>query len=399
MSRSLDVPGTFEAYERVDVHARVSGYASEVRVDIGDRVKGQDVLVVLSVPEMVQELVEARAVLRGARAQLEIASPAELAAAEAAVEQARSKLEVDHQMSALERVDVEFLERQLERKRELQAEAAATDEAVDMAAHARDAARAELAVAESRALESRSALARAEADLALARARIDVAAADVDLAEARVQRLETLSEYSRLRAPFDGVVTDRAIDPGALVQAATGSAGAPLLTVQRTDRMRVSFDVPEVDLPFVAPGARAVIRPFAAVGSPLEGTVRRIANSLQTRPRTMRAEIELENPDGRFFDGMYSQVSLDVDVRPDVLTLPAAALLVEAGKSFVYVVVDELVEKREIQVGLDDGIDVEVREGLSAGDPVVVAGAALISAGERVRAVPRPSSEGRDAVE
>lgn len=395
MSRTLDVPATIRAYERVDVHAKASGYAAEVLVDIGDPVKSQDVLAVLSVPEMEKELAEARAELQGKRALLEVASSAEVVAAKATVEQTRRKLEVDRQVSEVRRVDLGFLERQIERKQELHGQGAVTDEALDEARRARDKACVELAVAEAQALESESEIARAEAALAVARARIDVAASEVALAEARVQRLETLAEYARIRAPFDGVVTRRMVDPGALVQDSTKSGGMPLFTVQRVDRMRVGFDVPEVDLPFVTTGTRAAIRPFAAVGVPLEGAVSRIATSLETGTRTMRAEIDLENPEGRLVDGMYVQVVLSVDVRPDALTIPAAALLHEAGKAFVYVVNVGTAEKRELGVGLDDGIDVEVRSGLAADEQVVVVGMALISPGERVRAVPRRSAGAR----
>jgi len=397
MWRTLDVPATIRAYERVDVHAKASGYASEVRVDIGDRVKSQDVLAVLAIPEMEKELAEARAELQGKRAVLEVARSAEVVAAEATVEQARRKLEVDKQVSEVQRVDLGFLERQIERKQELHDQGAVTDEALDEAGRARDKARVELAVAEARALESESEVARADADLAVAKARIDVVASAVALAEARAQRLEALAQYARIRAPFDGVVTRRMVDPGALVQDATKSGGMPVFTVQRVDRMRVSFDVPEVDLPFVTTGTRATIRPFAAVGAPLDGEVSRIATSLETGTRTMRAEIDLDNPEGSLVDGMYVQVVLPIDVRSDALTVPAAALLHEAGKAFVYVVADGTAEKRELGVGLDDGIDVEVRSGLAASDQVVVVGMALISPGERVRAVLRPSSDGPGA--
>jgi RND family efflux transporter MFP subunit len=392
MSRTLDVPATIRAYERVDVHAKASGYASEVLVDIGDPVKSQDVLAVLSVPEMEKELAEARAELQGKRALLEVASSAEVVAAQATVEQARRKLGVDRQVSEVRRVDLGFLERQIERKQELHGQGAVTDEALDEAGRARDKARVELAVAEAQALESESEVARAEADLAVAKSRIDVVASEVALAEARVERLETLAEYARIRAPFDGVVTRRMIDPGALVQDSTKSGCMPLFTVQRVDRMRVGFDVPEVDLPFVTTGTRATIRPFAAVGVSFEGAVSRIAASLETGTRTMRAEIDLENPEGRLVDGMYVQVVLSVDLRPDALTIPAAALLHEAGKAFVYVVSAGTAEKRELAVGLDDGIDVEVRSGLAADEQVVVVGMALISPGERVRAVPGQSA-------
>ncbi len=392
MSRTLDVPATIRAYERVDVHAKVSGYASEVLVDIGDRVESGDLLALLAVPEMEKELAEARAELQGKRALLEVASSAEIVAAEAGVEQTRRKLEVDRQVSEVRRVDLSFLERQIERKQELHGQGAVTDEALDEAGRARDKARVELAVAEAQALESESEVAREQAALAVAKARIDVIGSEVALAEARVQRLETLAEYSRVCAPFDGVVTRRTVDPGALVQDSTKSGGMPLFTVQRVDRMRVAFDVPEVDLPFVIKDARATIRPFAAIGSPIEGAVSRIATSLETGTRTMRAEIDLDNREGRLLDGMYVQVVLSVDVRPDALTIPAAALLHETGKAFVYIVSAGTTEKRELGVGLDDGIDVEVCSGLTAEEQVVVVGMALISPGERVRAVLRQRS-------
>ncbi len=386
MSRSLDVPATIRAYERVDIHAKVSGYVSEVRVDIGDAVRRGDVLASLSIPEMEKELAEARAYLRGKEVALEVARSADLQAAEAAVEEARAGLEVERREHERRRVELAFEERQLERKQGLHGEGAVTEEDLDEAKLARDAASAEVGIAEAQAGASESEMARAEADLAVASARIEVAEADVALAEARLARLETFAKYAHLVAPFDGIVTLRTVDPGALVQDASSDGGEPLFTVQRIDRVRISFDVPEVDVPFVSPGTRVTVEPYATVDV-LEGRVSRLASTLKTGTRSMRAEIDLDNPDGKLLDGMYAQIVVEIDVRPDALTIPAAALLHEAERAFVYVVRDDVANKQELEIGLDDGIRVEVRSGLGDDDWVVVGGQGLISAGERVRAV------------
>src|SRR5205085_12667815 len=133
-------------------------------------------------------------------------------------------------------------------------------------------------------------VAAAEADVQAAEANRAVAAAQVHVAEAEAQRLEALLRYTKIVAPFDGVVTRRLVNRGDLVQAATASRTMPLFTVQRIDTVRVFCEVPENAAAHVAKGAPAAVKVYALDGKTIEGKVTRFAAALNPETRTMRTE-------------------------------------------------------------------------------------------------------------
>lgn len=394
MSRLLDVPATIEALEQVDLEAKVSGYVSELRVDIGDTVTAGSVLLVLDAPEMEQDLARAEAEHSSRVALLAAAESAGLQAKEAQVEQSRAAIEVARREAERRKVDLSMKEVVLRRRRELFEQGAITAEQLDEAQGMFDVARVEASIAEARISSAESDLKNAEANLAVARSQIEVARAQVELATAEVQRATTWLRYATLTAPFDGVITRRMIDRGALVRAATSGNAAMLLTIQQIDTVRVFIEVPESDLLYVNVGTPAQVRPFALVGGPLAGTISRLASSLNPSTRTMRAEIDLPNPEKRLLPGMYAQVRLDLDPHPDALTIPATALLTQGKEMFVLVIENEIAVKRTIRTGLDDGLRVEVLEGLQENEQVVTTGKSLISDGMRVRAVSKTDEAG-----
>jgi RND family efflux transporter MFP subunit len=191
-------------------------------------------------------------------------------------------------------------------------------------------------------------------------------------------------EYATIRAPFDGVVSRRLVDRGAFVQSATASRTAPLFTVQRVDQFRIFIEVPETDVPHVRAGTIANVKPYGMPGLSFDGTVTRISSSLNPGTRTMRTEIDLSNKDGALMHGMYAQVVLELDRRENVLTVPATALLTEGNKTFVFTARDGRAARTAIQTGLDDGIQVEVREGLDDSALVILAGKGLMSEGSPI---------------
>jgi RND family efflux transporter MFP subunit len=147
--------------------------------------------------------------------------------------------------------------------------------------------------------------------VAVDRARAGLLGVSTDgVAKAEVAKIETLLEYTRVTAPFDGVVTRRLINRGALVQAATSTRGLPLFTVQRTDLMRVFADVPEAEAPTVSAGAPAEIIPYGQKGPGFPGRVTRTAGSLDPATRTLRVETDLANAEGRLLHGMYVRVRI-----------------------------------------------------------------------------------------
>ncbi|MBI4717492.1 MAG: efflux RND transporter periplasmic adaptor subunit [Planctomycetes bacterium] len=372
MSRRLDVPATMEAYEQADLYAKTSGYITEVRVDIGDRVKAGDVLAVIDVPEMLKEMAEAES--------LHAAAVAGVQTAESKIVQTKRMHDVAGSMLVRAQAEYTLKKTTLERRKELFGGTAITQEQLDEAQNQHDIAQADVGIADAK-------IAAAEADVASAEAFLVAARANVAVAQARIEKTQTLMQYARIVAPFDGIVTRRLVDRGALVQSATTSRTTPLFTMQRIDKLRIFIEVPESDIAFVRPGCAAKVKPYGIEGVELIGTIARAASSLKPDTRTMRTEIDLDNSDGRLMHGMYAQVVVELDERAGALTVPASSLLTEGKETFVYTVVDNRAARTPVRIGLDDGIRVQITEGLSDASVVVVTGKGLISDGSLLRPV------------
>jgi RND family efflux transporter MFP subunit len=174
-------------------------------------------------------------------------------------------------------------------------------------------------------------------------------------------------------APFDGVVARRLVNRGDLVQPPTGTLMTPLFRVQRIDTIRVFCDVPENDVPYLHIGDPAIIKPVGLDGKPFIGKVTRSSLRLDPGTRNMRTEIDLPNPKERLYPGMYAEVSLEMNRRPDALTVPAAAVGSDGDGNFVDTITGNRVTRLAIKTGLTDNARIEVTAGLSEETPVVTA--------------------------
>jgi RND family efflux transporter MFP subunit len=333
VAQRLQTNATLEAFEEADLFAKVSGYLSDVRVDIGDHVKAGQVLAVIDVPEMEKELAEAKAQLESKQSSLESA-----------------RRQLDHY-----KANITLQEALLRRREELgSAGHFISDRVLD---------------------EVRANAEIAKADLSVAEANRALAANQVDVAAATVEKIKTLLAYTQIVAPFDGVVARRLVNRGDLVQAATATRTTPsagsLFTVQRIDTIRVFCDVPENDVPHVHIGDPAIVKPSGFDGEPFFGKVTRFSLRLDPETRNMRTEIDLSNPDERLYPGTYAEVSLEMDRRPDALTVPAAAVGSDGDGNFVYTITDNRITRRAIKIGLTDNGRIEVTAGLSEETPVV----------------------------
>src|SRR6201998_539213 len=324
----LETNATLEACEDTDLFAKVSGYLSDVRVDIGDHVKAGQVLAVISVPEMEDELAEDEAQLDSKQRSLETA--------QRQIE--HNKANVALQDVTLKRQEVLFTSR-------------------NIAPQDLDVARANADIA--------------KADVGVAEANLSFAAAQVKLAAATVERVKTLINYEQIVAPFDGVVARRLVNRGDLVQAATSTRTTPLFTVQRIDTIRVFCDVPENDVPHLHIGDPAIVKPYGLQGKPFVGTVTRFSFSLDPETRNMRTEIDLPNPEERLYPGTYAEVSLEMNRHPDALTLPGAAVGTDGDGNFVYTIADNRITRLTVKTGLIDNGRIEVTAGLAEETPVV----------------------------
>jgi RND family efflux transporter MFP subunit len=335
VARRLQTNATLEAFEKADLFAKVSGYLSDVRADIGDHVKAGQVLALIDAPETEQELAEAKAQLETKQRALEVA---------------RWQIESG-------KADLALQELTFKRQGTLNKDQWVSNQALDEARAKNDTAR---------------------ANLGLAKANHDQSAAQVDMAAATVEKTKALLAYTNIVAPFDGVVTRRAVNRGDLVQVATTatratpSAGS-LFTVERIDTIRVFCDVPENDVPHLHIGDPAIVKPFGFDGKPFIGEVTRVSLHLDPKTRNMRTEIDLPNPDERLYPGMYAEVALEMNRRPNALTLPVAAVGSDGDGNFVYTIRDDRIARLGIKSGFADNGRIEVTAGLGEKTPVVAA--------------------------
>lgn len=236
-------------------------------------------------------------------------------------------------------------------------------------------ARADLAVAE---LESKrlNEAARRAPDLVLPNT-VDAAKGRMEIARGELSRLETLLAYAHLEAPFAGIITKRWVDPGAFIPAATsGNApqSAAVVTLMDFSRVRIEVAVPESVVARVAPGLAVRITAPALPGPVLEGHVTRMAYALDPSTKTMAAEIDLPNPDLALRPGMFVEARFQFTSRAAALQLPGEAILAEKGQTHVLLARDGKVVRVPIKTGLDNGVEVEVIEGLQPGDAVILTG-------------------------
>ncbi|MGH9398551.1 MAG: efflux RND transporter periplasmic adaptor subunit [Terriglobia bacterium] len=320
IDREITLPGTLVAFYQATLYGKVAGYVRSIRVDKGDDVHRGETLAVLEVPEMVDEVDQARAAYQQTLANLN-----------------QAKAQAELQAVTYQR----FKE-----------------------VHLKD----PDAVAKQELDEYRSKFDVAEAKIELAKARVATA-------QANLNRLIALHQYADITAPFTGTITARFVDPGALIQAATSSnQSQPIMTVQDLDTIRVYVSVPEVNVPFIHVGIPASLTTAAYPGRVFRAAVTRFADALDSATRTMRTEIDVRNPRHVLRPGMYADVTLELEKVRRALVIPDSALVVLGSQKFVWLARDGLAHRVEVNTGLDDGTEVEIHTGLSAGEQVVVTG-------------------------
>ena len=213
--------------------------------------------------------------------------------------------------------------------------------------------------------------------------------------KANVERLGQLQAFERVTAPFDGVVTARNTDIGALVQAGDNSGPKELFHMAAIQTLRVYVAVPEIYAAFVKTGEQAKLTLDALPGETLTGTVVRNADAIDATSRTLNVEVDVDNPTGRLLPGAYAFVHLRVPPHPGSVTVPSNALLFRAEGLRVGVVRNGHVELTPISIGQDYGSTVEVISGLSARDTVIVNPSDSLANGAAVQLVAKNANGGR----
>jgi membrane fusion protein (multidrug efflux system) len=217
---------------------------------------------------------------------------------------------------------------------------------------------------------------------------VDTAKSKLEMAAANFKRNETLLAYTKIIAPFSGVITKRWVDPGALIPAATGSSSpqsAAVVTLMDFSTVKIETAVPEPETPFIQNGLAAEIKVEELAGKMFTGTVTRFAHALDEATKTMATEIEIPNPEGTLRPGMFATVKLAVERKADALLVPSEALVVEKAKTTVFTVVEGKAKKVPVKVGFQDGKFAELLDGLAPGATVVLPGKLVLTDGQPVK--------------
>ena len=345
LSRQLVLTAEFRPYQEIDLHAKVAGYVKKIYVDVGDRVKEGQLLAVLEIPEMKDDLTRAAAAQRRSMAEVERARD-ELV-------RSQSSHEASH-LSYARLASVIKLRPNLVAQQEI-------DEAL-----ARD------RVSEAQIASAKEALAAAEQG--------------VQVASADEEKVKTLAAYSRITAPFGGVITKRYADTGAMIQAGTASQTQtmPVARLSADQLLRLVLPAPESVVPRIHVGEPVTVN-VHSLNRSYEGRVARFSGKIDIGTRTMETEIDVPNPGFVLKPGMYAEAALTLDRRVDALAVPVQALNVNGQSTTVFLVSPEnKIEERPVTLGIETPNRVEILSGIKENDLVVVGSRSQLKAGQRV---------------
>ena len=343
---ALKISGEFKPFQDVDVHAKVAGYIKTIYVDVGTHVKQGQTLAILEVPELTAQLAGADAAVRRANE--------EIGRALADLERARSSHAAAHM--AFKRLS----------------DAAKTREGL--------VAQQEIDDSQAKDLES-------EAQVSSAKAALSAAQQELDVAKATQNQVKALSDYTRITAPFTGVVTVRYADTGTLVAAGTSSStqAMPVVRLAQVSTLRLVLPIPESVAAQIHLQDPVKVH-VQAVNEEIQGRVSRFADSLDLQTRTMETEIDCENRGGRLMPGMYTESEISLHQAANALTLPLEAVVRNGDDATVLEVnAKNILEERHIKLGLEDNSHVEVLSGLSEGDRVVIGNRSEFRSGQKVQ--------------
>jgi membrane fusion protein, multidrug efflux system len=312
ISRTVDLPGEFLPFLSVSLHAKVPGFVERVLVDRGSRVKEGDVLVRLTASEMAAQLAEAQAKVKALESD-RLQAEAQLAAVQSSYERVKKAAETPGAVAANELIQ---LEKQVEAARAL--------------------------------IDSRQEAGRA--------------------AQAAVETQRQLQSYLTITAPFDGVVTERLVHPGALVGPNKDEA---LLVVQQISRLRLVVAVPEEYVGSIQEGVKVGFQAPAFPERTFSGTVARVSHALDRNTRTMAVELDVVNRDGLLSPGMYPSVKWPVRRSRPALFVPKTSVVTTTERTFVIRDQNGRAEWVDVRKGAAEDDLIEVIGELKPGDQVI----------------------------
>lgn len=334
LSSDLVLTAEFAPYQEIDVMAKVSGYIREIKVDIGDRVQEGQQLASLEIPEMQDDLTRAAAAIEEANA--------DLATARDELQRAESAHDMAH-LSYSRILDVSKREPGLVPQQEV-------DEV-----HSRDLV--------------------AEAQVSGAKSHITACEQRIRVSQAEQAHAKTLYQYAVIVAPFAGVVTKRYANTGSLIQAGTASQtqAMPVVRLSENGRLRLALPVPESAVPLIHLGEPVDVK-VSALNRTFPGVVARFADKVDESTRTMKTEVDVQNPTLVLVPGMYAEVDLITEQRKNVLSVPVEAIDGSGDAARVFTVQQSgTIQIVPVHLGIETARTIEIRSGeLKEGDKVVV---------------------------
>src|ERR1700758_5630312 len=328
---TVSLPATTTAFEAANIFARTSGYIEKRYVDIGDQVKAGTLLAEITAPELDHQISQAQATLAQYQATLH---QTEASRDLARVTNARDSGLVKQGWLTLQQGDNDRL------------------------------------------------------TLAAQESAVGVAQSNIAAQEAQVRVLSQEKAYQRVIAPFDGVVTQRYIDNGSLVQ----SGSTMMFTMMHSDVIRIQLYVPQDEAFGVEPGVKAVVHVPEIPDRAFPGTVTRIAHALQPGSRTLLTEIDVPNPEGALSPGIYCIVDLEIPRKTPSFVVPADAVVFDQDGLHVALVRDGTVHLQKISIARDLGKQVVIQQGVKTGDLVVLNPMVDLADGSKVAVQPEPAS-------
>lgn len=333
--KSLVLPAATAAWYRTTIYSRVSGYLQDWKVDIGDRVKKGQVLATIETPDLDAQLDAARAELKAAEAEAKVSE-----------------------------ADADFAQTTYDRWRD-----------------------SPKGVVSDQEREAK------KAGAASSVAQLNAAKAKVAVDQAKVDGLTTLTEFKNVTAPFDGIITDRRVDPGDLVTAGSASSTTPLFVIQQTDKIRVFSSVPQGVAARLAIGSPVRVTTSDGTGRAYDGKITRMTGSLDPQARTMQIEIVLPNSDYALAPGMYVRTQFEVRQTASV-RVPASAIVFRSkGPQVAVVGSDGRISFRNISIVTDDGDFVDLGSGLRPGEDVALNISSQLANGDKVAISNSPGAQ------
>ncbi len=349
LQRTLTLSSELVPFQEIDVYAKESGYVKNLYVDYGTRVKEGQLMAVLEIPELEAQLKQDQGDINNWTNQI-----------------GRAQNEVKRYQAMYTAVHLEY--QRLNGVFQTQPGLVAQQEVDD--AQGKD-----LSVA---------------AQVDAAESNLDAAKGQLAGAQAKLAHDQALYSYSRITAPFAGIVTQRYANLGALMQAGTGSStqAMPLVRLSEDDKFRLAIPVPESYVRFIKIGDPVDVR-VPSLDRHFPGKVARFSVDVREDTRTMHTEVDVLNPERVLVPGVYAEAALALEQRGSVLAVPVQALDRSEGQTSVLIVdPGDTIQKRSLTLGLQTSNYVEVVSGLAEGDQVVVSDRSGLKPGERVRPQP-----------